>query len=164
MKKIIFFMLFMIYSVSNSQELNNSSFDFWLGTWEATWESSEGTTITGTNTISKVLDGNVIKEEFEDPSTKFNGLSLSIYNTLTNEWNQTWVDNQGAHYLFTGTLENGNPVFKTKITEKDGVKIGRKMVFKNISKDAFSWEWLGTKNNGNHWDVLWKISYVRKQV
>ena len=77
-------MLIIINSVSYSQELNEKSFDFWLGTWDATWECTDGTTITGTNSISKVLDGNVIMEEFEDPSTKFNGLSLSIYNTLTN--------------------------------------------------------------------------------
>jgi len=48
--------------------------------------------------------------------------------------------------------------------EKDGKRIGRKMVFKNISKNTFTWKWLGTNDNGDHWDVLWKISYTRKQV
>ena len=85
MKYALFLFLFLIFYVSNSQELNENSFDFWLGTWEATWENNDGSSTSGTNIISKVLDGNVIKEEFEDPSTKFNGLSISIFNTRTNE-------------------------------------------------------------------------------
>lgn len=153
----------MISSIGVSQELNKNSFDFWLGNWEATWQNSEGETISGTNVISKVLDGNVIKENFEDPTNKFNGLSISMYNSRTNEWNQTWVDNQGGHYLFTGVIENGNPVFKTKMIKKEGFLIGRKMVFKDISKNTFSWQWLGTKDNGKHWDVLWEITYTRSQ-
>jgi hypothetical protein len=40
-------------------------FDFWIGEWELTWEASEGSIETGTNTIEYVLDGNVIKENFE---------------------------------------------------------------------------------------------------
>lgn len=164
MKNKLLIILIIIQTAMNAQELSENSFDFWLGNWEATWENSDGTFTTGTNIISKILDGKVIKEEFEDPSTNFNGLSISIYNTRTNEWNQTWVDNLGSHYLFIGALENGNPVFKTKIVEKDGEKIGRKMIFKNISKNSFSWEWLGTNNNGDHWDVLWKISYKRKKI
>ena len=158
MKNVFFLMLFMVASSSNSQQLNESSFDFWVGTWEATWQSKEGKTLNGINVISKVLDNHVVKEEFHDPNSNFNGLSVSIYNTRTNEWNQTWVDNQGGHFLLLGCIENGNPVFKTKMIDKEGEKIGRKMVFKNISKNTFSWEWLGTNDNGKHWEVLWEIS------
>ena len=152
----------MISSLSNSQELKENSFDFWVGTWEASWKDSNGTIFTGSNKISKVLDGKVLKEDFEDPSSNFKGLSISIFNSITNEWNQTWVDNQGVHYLFTVTIEKGNPVFKTKMIEKDGEIIGRKMVFKNISNNSFSWEWLGTKNNGKDWNILWEVFYTRK--
>lgn len=48
--------------------------------------------------------------------------------------------------------------------EKGGKKIIRKMVFKNITKNKFIWEWLGTTDNGKHWDILWVITHVRKNV
>ena len=103
MKYLIFLFLFMLYSNSYSQEFNENSFDFWVGTWEATWENSDGTSTSGTNIISKVLDGNVIKEEFEDPSTKFNGLSISILNFA--KW--LWLrDGKGGWHTNSGEAIN----------------------------------------------------------
>ena len=55
-----------------------SDFDFWLGEWECAWEGGSGT-----NTISRILDGKVIEERFDSsqsPTSAMMGLSVSVFN------------------------------------------------------------------------------------
>lgn len=164
MKKSLLIAILLLQMAVQAQVLDENTFDFWVGNWEVSWIDEDGKYIQGINTIERILDGKVIQENFTDPTTNYNGMSLSIFNQKTKIWNQTWVDSEGAHYNFNGVLENGNPVFKTKMIKRDGEQIILKMIFKNISSESFIWEWMGTINNGENWNVLWKIKYERKQV
>lgn len=67
-------------------------FNFWVGEWELTGEDADGITAHGTNHIEKVLDGNVIKENFEAHSGAyegFTGRSNSVYQPHFGTWKQT---------------------------------------------------------------------------
>src|SRR5687767_7290411 len=75
-------------------------FDFWLGDWDATW----GDTLHGTNHVEKILGSCAIQENFTDPRLNFIGKSWSVYNANTKQWQQTWVDNQGAYIALTGGM------------------------------------------------------------
>ncbi len=139
-------------------------FDFWVGEWNVSWDEGDGKIGNGTNSITKILDGMAIQEDFriEDGQSKgFVGTSISI---LTNQrvWKQTWMDNTGTYYDFTGDVEKGRPVFKTERVVRGASEIIQKMVFNNISKDGFIWDWLGTRDGGKTWNLLWQISYKRK--
>ncbi len=164
MIKIVIFLFIVIAANSNAQEIDESIFDFWLGDWDVSWKNPDGTISKGKNNIIKILDNKVIQENFESAESNFKGMSISIFDTKTNKWKQTWVDNTGAHLNFINSIENGNPVFKTIVKEKDGKQIIQKMVFKNITKEGFVWEWMGTKDGGKHWKVLWRIDYKRIKV
>jgi len=147
-----------------SQELNENSFDFWLGDWEISWETTEGQTAKGFNKITRILNDKVIHEDFVDNSIEYNGMSWSMYNQATQKWSQTYVDTDGAHYNFIGIIENGDPVFKTKMMEKDGTQIIYKMIFKNITERRFEWVWCATPDNGLTWNTLWKIDYKKRYL
>ena len=81
-------------------ELANQ-FDFWLGEWEARW----GEDGKGTNTVTRILDGKIVQEDFVAPD--LHGMSFSSYDPERALWCQTWVDSSGTYLDFTGTFEEG---------------------------------------------------------
>jgi hypothetical protein len=145
-----------------SQKLDEHSFDFWLGDWEAVWTQSDGSKVHGINEIKGIANNTVLQENFFDPSSSFSGTSISVFNPATQVWHQAWADSNGVFFNFEGILIEGDPAFKTKTIEKDGKKIIQRMVFKDIKKDSFTWVWEGTRNGGSSWNELWKIYYTRK--
>nr|WP_321231822.1 hypothetical protein [uncultured Psychroserpens sp.] len=141
-----------------SQELNENTFDFWLGNWDVSWTNANGQEVIGENTIIRILGDKVIQENFKDPTTNYTGMSVSIFNPKTNVWKQTWVDSGGGHYNFTGDIIDGNPVFKTEMSQNSQ----QQMVFKNITENGFDWIWESTKDGGKSWKTLWQIKYKKR--
>ena len=160
-------LLFFISSFIHGQTNNDTNlkketaFDFWIGHWEVSWYGKDSTKIVGTNSISKILDGKGIQEKFEDPSMKFKGTSISVYNPRSKEWHQAWADNQGTFYNFVGELQNDKRIFKT--THKDKNDVLWRMVFSEIKQNSLIWTWQGTKDDGKTWDTFWKIFYKRME-
>ena len=57
--------------------------DFWLGEWEVSWGEGQG----GSNRIDKILDGKVIREQFDgNPAMPFRGISPSVYDPHSELW------------------------------------------------------------------------------
>ncbi|MEO8068129.1 MAG: hypothetical protein ABI599_10595 [Flavobacteriales bacterium] len=133
--------------------------DFWLGEWDLTWND----TVHGTNSIVLEMDGKVIAEHFYDPANKYRGGSWSVYNTKTGVWNQTWVDNQAGYIALTGGPVEDRFVFSTAPQLLEGVMTTHRMVFFNITKDAFDWDWQKTTDDGKTWTSQWKIRYQRRK-
>lgn len=142
-------------------------FDFWVGEWELTWETSEGDQGRGVNQIVKILDGKVIQENFESLSPKgqpaLKGMSLSVYQPQTQTWHQAWADNQGGYYDFTGRIEGDKRIFATQVKATSGKIVILRMVFKDIEEDAFTWDWESSEDEGKTWQLRWRIFYQRKK-
>ena len=169
MKKLlsILFAICLFASMADAQsdQLDSATYDFWVGKWNANWENANGTTGSGTNHIFKVLDGTVIEENFaitEGAQAGFLGKSISVMDA-NNQWHQAWADNQGGYFDFTGKVIGEKKIFKTKLVEKDGKKIIQRMVFYDIKKDSFTWDWEGTQDGGETWKLLWRINYTRQE-
>lgn len=155
------------YSIAQTTEKPCSSpevsqFDFWLGEWNLQWKNSDGKIETGTNIITKVLEGCALEENFSASDNSLKGRSFSAYNTNRKLWQQTWVDNTGAYLDFTGGFENGRMILSRKVTTKAGKEITQRMVFYDITANEFYWNWESSDDNGSTWMLLWKIHYIRK--
>lgn len=145
-----------------------SLFDFWVGEWNLSWEDAEGNTQKGFNRIVKILDEQVIQENFEtipasEDGTVFKGMSLSVYNPRSQQWHQAWADSQGGYYNFTGKVEGDTPMFVTTTTNRKGNEIQLRMVFRDITDEAFVWDWESSANGGETWKLNWQIHYQRKK-
>ncbi len=133
-----------------------SYFDFWVGTWKLTWEDADGTVAKGANHIEKVLDGKVIKENFEAQSGAYEGFvgkSYSVYNSNTGEWKQTWVDNQGGYLDWlreTSAIREG--------INQEGEPILQRMVFYDITEANTM-----SEDDGVTWQLQWRINYERAE-
>jgi len=137
-------------------------FDFWVGDWSLKWTNAEGKELAGNNRIQSILNGCVIEENFEDPVGKFQGKSVSVFNKGTQQWQQTWVDNNGSYLDFVGEFKDGKMVLARKAT-REGKEFLQRMVWYNIAADTLDWNWERSDDNGNTWKLLWKIHYKRAE-
>ena len=137
-----------------------NQFDFWLGEWDLTWAENGR----GHNNISKVLGDKVIREKFttlhDDEVPPFQGMSVSTYNAAEKQWKQTWVDNQGNYLDFVGGFADGKMILMRDAVA-EGQPIKQRMVWHNIQPDALDWAWQRSDDQGETWQTLWDIHYIR---
>jgi hypothetical protein len=159
MRTSILILLIIAATMAKSQGNSKSTFDFWVGTWEASWSGSAK----GINTIGKVLRTKVIEENFAANDKSFAGKSWTVYDTTAKLWRQTWVDDAGAYLLFTGGQEGDKVVLNMSCkTVKNGKTVAMRMVFYNIKKESFDWDWQSSEDEKN-WKSAWLINYKRKE-
>ena len=164
---ILFFSTQSVYAQTDEQSLSKydcmgcHQFDFWIGDWKVEWINEDGSISVGENIVKSILNGRVIEETFEgSPEMDFRGKSLSVYNHNFKVWEQTWVDTEGFYMLFTGGVQNDQMILSRTVETTQGRLIQR-MVFYNIQKDSFDWNWESSKDNGATWELKWKIIYTR---
>ncbi|WP_339696609.1 hypothetical protein [uncultured Roseivirga sp.] len=167
MKKLIVFCIF-LFSLNGMYAQNNpeKQFDFWIGKWNLTWLGANGKIERGQNTISEILDGKVIQENFEateGAQKGYKGISISVYNANSKTWHQTWMDNQRGNINFTGFFDENIKGFITRPQEVNGKQQVSRMVFKDITKDSFVWDWESSEDGGKTWKLNWQINYKRAQ-
>lgn len=140
-------------------ELDSAEFfNFWEGKWNASW--AEGDKMgKGTNELTWIMGGKVLQEDFnilEGQSKGFIGGSLSVFQPRTNTWRQAWADNQGGYFDFIGDFMGDKRIFKTR-----GTPFVQRMVFYDIKKDSFMWDWESSQDGGETWTLNWRITYTR---
>lgn len=81
--------------------------DFWVGAWEV--RPSGADNVVAHSLIEKRYAGCAIRENWMPlgQETTGGGGSLSLYDTRTREWHQTWVDSTGTRVDFDGGMSNG---------------------------------------------------------
>ena len=139
-------------------------FDFWLGDWQVTWKNADGTPAHAHNHVSRILDGQVIEEQFEADAAGtpplLKGRSLSVRDPQ-GQWRQAWADNQGGFFALSGSADGDRRLFSTALVPAGEQVKGQRMIFHHITKDAFTWDWEGTTDGGKTWKLLWQLDYRR---
>jgi hypothetical protein len=142
-------------SASEQMPPEAAQLDFWIGEWDCTWQGGSGR-----NTITRELGDRVILERFRaNPPEVFNGTSLSVFTSGVG-WRQTWVDDQGSYWAFTGGMADDKMVLATMDTEA-GRSVHKRMVFSDIGPQAFTWSWERSEDAGVTWKQVWRIGYRR---
>ena len=142
-------------------------FDFWLGDWDLTWPAEqtggdERDIGTGTNQISRLFGDCAIEERFATSDGSFLGRSLSVFDSRTGVWRQTWVDNTGGYLVFTGDFDGETMELRTEPEERDDEIIVQRMIFTDVTADSLNWTWQGSRDGGTNWNDLWNIAYRRR--
>lgn len=119
-------MLFLLVVISGFAQNNNcvcctekhAEFDFWIGKWIVT--NPDGT-VAGTNRIDKIQDNCIVREQWISAKGNYTGTSNNFYNAKTKQWEQIWIDNQGASLHLKGSRVGDQMILKTDTeTNKDG--------------------------------------------
>ena len=138
-------------------------FDFWIGDWNITYSD----TAHATNHVEKIMNDCTVQENFNDPHKNYMGKSWSVYNANYKHWQQTWVDNGGGYIALTGGMQGDSMILITAERtvptniSSTGKMISR-MVYYNITKDAFDWDWESSIDGGITWKSNWLLHYSRK--
>ena len=104
--------------------------------------------------------GCVVVERFASPDLE--GMSVSTFDAEAGAWKQTWVDNQGGYLDFVGGYENGRMVL-SRVALEGGKRVHQRMVWTNVTPDAFDWSWERSEDGGATWKVVWPIHYTRRK-
>ncbi|MCP5048220.1 MAG: hypothetical protein GY940_13695 [bacterium] len=142
-----------------------ASFDFWVGKWDLTWTDQGGKVATGKNSIKKILKNKVIREKFKALTGTlkgYRGKSWSVFNPVTKTWKQTWVDSLGAYLEFTGKVDGKNRMFAREYINSKKQKVSQRMLFYNITKNEFDWDWQSSLDGGKTWKLQWRLHYKRQ--
>jgi hypothetical protein len=152
-------------SNAQSSAPDSSLFDFWIGEWDLWWYGKDSVKEYGTNSITRILDNRVIREDFAITSgtnTGFKGQSVSLLDVQTATWKQTWVDNTGGYMPFTGGSDGVRRYFQRE-SVRGGKTILQKMIFHSIAHDSLVWDWTNSTDGGRTWNTLWRIHYHRRK-
>ena len=165
---LLFILFLSLPSMAQSKVEPDSSqadlFDFWIGKWDLTWDEAEGKKGKGTNEILRIMSGKIIQENFkaiEGQLKGYDGMSVSAYNPSAKTWNQTWVDNQGGYLDFEFEMDGDKRIFKREGLNPKQQKVYQRMVFYDIKKDSFNWDW-ESSTDGKEWKLQWRIAYKRQ--
>ncbi len=153
-------------TANTETQADSSTFDFWVGEWDLTWDDGNGQVGKGSNRIERIMGDQVIQENFEALEGNlagYKGMSVSVFNRRTQEWKQTWVDNQGGYLDFYHVIDGDKHMFMREFTAPNGQKGLQRMVFYNITADSFEWDWERSLDGGKTWTLAWRIHYKRKE-
>jgi hypothetical protein len=132
-----------------------NDFDFWIGRWCVT-DRSNGSV--GSNTIRRVLGGQVLEERFTFPGPDgkpYRGRSHTVH-VDGRGWCQTWVDSAGLYLDFVGGPTDDGMALQRSIGD-----ITQRMVFSEISADSLVWQWFRAPAGTDDWQLLWRLDYAR---
>tara|TARA_R110002073_G_scaffold335058_1_gene526099 strand:- start:141 stop:650 length:510 start_codon:yes stop_codon:yes gene_type:complete len=112
----------MISITSNSQTQTkcncctekHTEFDFWIGNWTVT--NPDGSEA-GINTIEKVQDNCILRENWISASPGFTGTSNNFYNSAKKQWEQIWIDNQGGSLHLKGNRVGNQMILQTDVAK-----------------------------------------------
>ena len=135
-------------------------FDFWIGAWDVFDPS--GTRV-GRNTISAVLDGCALHEQWKGVSGR-RGTSLNTYAPGQGQWHQTWVDSAGTLLLLDGGIRDGAMVLegRTPPGEDAASAVRHRISWSVVNGDPDRvrqhWE---TSPDGTAWQTAFDGLYLR---
>ncbi|MDG5492574.1 hypothetical protein [Psychroserpens sp. SPM9] len=116
MKTVLFILVLVCnYSMAQTNNCNcctenHQAFDFWIGDWVVT--NSDGSKA-GENSIQKAQDNCVLIEQWTSAKGNYSGTSQNFYNQKTKQWEQLWIDNQGAYLKLKGHKKANQMIMRT---------------------------------------------------
>jgi hypothetical protein len=141
-------------------------FDFWIGEWDVYARNGQKA---GDSKISLILDSCIILEEWTSANKSmgilYSGKSFNKYNPLTDQWQQTWVDNVGGstEYL-KGKYENKKMVFESApfMFSRDTMAI-RRLSFFDLDANKVRQHGELSKDKGATWSTEYDLEYRRRK-
>jgi hypothetical protein len=142
---------------------NYHAFDFWIGEWDVQPTGAQRGPIGSgaSSVIERQLDGCVIQENWLPPGPGA-GKSFNIYNNVTKQWEQYYVDARGTITHYTGTFhDDGNLYFEAT---QFGTSSRIRMTFFNQGPSQVRQLGHISNDGGKTWTVTFDLTYMRKKT
>ncbi|GGI58164.1 hypothetical protein [Winogradskyella haliclonae] len=170
MKKSIFTFFALIF-ISHLFAQNNkcacctekhAEFAFWEGQWDVTLPNGNKA---GENDLKLILGKCVLQERWTSASPGYTGTSHSFYNVVAKQWEQVWIDNQGASLHLKGNKKGNQMILQTdEAINKDGNKFVNRVTWTDNDDGTVRqyWEVITQTKEGEKISVAFDGLYRRK--
>lgn len=144
-------------------DANFHAFDFWIGEWDVQpTGATRGPVGSGsTSIVERQLDGCVIQENWLPIGGAGAGKSFNIYNSVTKQWEQYYVDTRGTITLYKGAFKNDGNLYYEAVQFGTSNKI--RMTFFNQGPTQVRQLGETSTDGGKTWTVSYDLTYVRKK-
>lgn len=126
------------------------AFDLWIGEWEVTSPTRVGWTAQSSITVA--TDGCSIHEDYRTQGG-YAGRSINFYDSQTQKWHQTWIDNQGVPLYLEGGFQNGAMVLSNETN---------RVTWSTQADHRVRQHWESTSDGGKTWTTAFD-GYYRRQ-
>lgn len=139
-------------------------FDFWIGEWIAYDLQKEGEVVAGTNRIVLLQDSCILQENWVSRGGVYTGTSYNWYDSRTNEWHQSWIDNQGGSLQLSGGIEQGKMVLRSNtMKNRKGETYINRIIWTPNPDGSVRQHWEISRNDGKTWETVFDGKYVKKE-
>lgn len=165
MKRICMAVLLLHTALATAQDGNgpctsaaHGQFDFWIGSWNVFTPDGKPA---GHNTITRILDGCVVFENWKSAGSAFAGQSFNTWDPVAQTWNQTWVDTSGATIYFSGTRVDNVMTLSGERSDSEG-KLFDRMSYTINSDGTVRQHWQQSRD-GKDWKTVFDGLYRKQQ-
>jgi hypothetical protein len=136
-------------------------FDFWIGEWDVQPSGAPRAPIGqgATSVIERQLDGCVIQENWQPIGGVGAGKSFNIFNSVTGQWEQYYVDTRGTITHYRGTFKDGALVY---LADQFASPNKLRMTFFNKGPNEVRQFGETSTDGGATWTTTFDLTYVRK--
>lgn len=137
------------------------TFDFWVGTFDATPWDQPNAPPTGHLHNTREYDGCVIVERWTSPHG--NGMSMSFYDINRKAWRMVWNDDANSSNDFDGEYREGAMRFKGWVLDKGGNRLLATNVLEIVSPNTIRHIYSTSTDGGKTWAVRSDGRFTRQQ-
>ncbi|MCG3118247.1 MAG: hypothetical protein ALAOOOJD_00410 [bacterium] len=135
-------------------------FDFWIGEWDV--QSNGSGQPAGKSSVQLILGECIIFENWTGISG-VNGKSFNLYNAVTKQWQQKWVDDRGTITDYAGGWKDDRMEFLASQLQPDGKTQLLRMTFFKLDPDRVRQFGELSTDEGKTWSTQYDLIYVRKK-
>ena len=152
-----------------------SDFDFFFGSWtvqnrrltERLAGSDEWEEFGAISIVRPVLGGlgNVDRIIFGGPWSGHEGITLRLFDPVSQEWSLHWADNTSGRLFtrLTGSFKDGVGTFYAQEVF-NGRQIFSRFIWSDIAEDRCRWEQAFSADGGTNWETNWIMSFTRHEA
>ncbi len=141
---------------------NFHAFDFWIGEWDVQPTAAPRAPIGSgaTSVVESQLGGCVIQENWLPLGGQAAGKSFNVYNSVTKQWEQYYVDARGRITYYKGAFKTDGNLY----LEADQFGTGNRIRMTFFNQGARQVRQLGetSSDGGATWRVTFDLTYIRK--
>ncbi|NOT77292.1 MAG: tetratricopeptide repeat protein [Cyclobacteriaceae bacterium] len=133
------------------------AFDFWIGEWDV--KNVQGLPA-GKSKIEVMLGDCVLLENWTSaPPNAYAGKSFNLFNSASQKWIQTWVDDKGGLIEFiNGEYKDNKMEF---VTHPDAKNLITRLTLYNLGPDRVRQHFETTSDDGKTWTTTTDLNYFR---
>ena len=147
-------------------------FDFWVGEWDvrptnppaAAPGASSTPRKPASNVIQLAHNGCVVIENWDD-GIGGTGQSFNLYDRVSQQWHQTWVDSNGGLHKYWGGVKDGNMVLVGEVPLPPAARVqGRRtlrVTFIPMGPDKMR-QFSESLNSDGTWTANYDLTYTRR--